>query len=434
MIRRYFFAGTLLGWVVAAGAGSASGQVTFRIVSYMSQYGQPSGITEGSPGVFYFNAGTAPPAVFSVTTQGTKTLLASLTTGQIIQNPPVSGADTRLYSAYQQNVTSASLFSVGAQPGKKVYTAQGIAPFLTQNLPDADLLGTGGAFSDGALYLINASTSGGVKTIYQFPSTEILPNTAIYASDGNYYGVSYLQDGSGYVFRVTPSGTRTNLVTFPSSTFGYSPHWVPLLQGSDGNLYGATPIGGTNGTGTIYKLTLSGQYTLLYTFPKGTDYNPTALIEGSDGNLYGATWAPTGFSLLFEVTPAGQYTPLYTMTSVACQCQLTQGSDGNIYGTAQVGGPVGGGAVFALDVGLPKPAPRAQHFSPQSGAPGTSVRIWGYNLLSATVAFNGIAAAETTASGPNYIWATVPAGASTGPITITTPGGSITTSTSFTVQ
>jgi hypothetical protein len=65
---------------------------------------------------------------------------------------------------------------------------------------------------------------------------------------------------------------------------------------------------------------------------------------------------------------------------------------------------------------------------------GTNVRIWGQNLLSAAVQFNGVAAATVSNSGPNYVWATVPAGAITGPITVATPGGTETTQASFTVQ
>jgi hypothetical protein len=66
--------------------------------------------------------------------------------------------------------------------------------------------------------------------------------------------------------------------------------------------------------------------------------------------------------------------------------------------------------VFVLELGLPKPAPAAQRFYPNSAAVGTPIRIWGNNLLGASVEFNGVAATEVTNSGPNYVWATVPAG------------------------
>ncbi len=118
----------------------------------------------------------------------------------------------------------------------------------------------------------------------------------------------------------------------------------------------------------------------------------------------------------------------------ACQCDLVLGSDGIIYGTAQGGGATGAGAVFALDVGLPKPQPWAGEFGPQAGPAGTRVRIWGHNLLAASVQFNGVPATAVSSSGPNYVWATVPSGAVTGPITVVTPGGANTTKSNFTVQ
>jgi len=62
------------------------------------------------------------------------------------------------------------------------------------------------------------------------------------------------------------------------------------------------------------------------------------------------------------------------------------------------------------------------------------VRIWGYNLFGASVEFDGVPATGVYNAGPNYVWATVPTGAATGPITITTPGGAVTTRESFTVE
>jgi len=117
-----------------------------------------------------------------------------------------------------------------------------------------------------------------------------------------------------------------------------------------------------------------------------------------------------------------------------CPCWLMQASDGILYGTAVAGGRSGIGTVFALDAGLPKPAPRALSFTPQSGGVGKQVRIWGYHLLSAVVQFNGTAAAVVSNAGSNYLWATVPAGATSGPIKVTTPGGTSKTTASFTVK
>jgi len=137
---------------------------------------------------------------------------------------------------------------------------------------------------------------------------------------------------------------------------------------------------------------------------------------------------------MYQLTTLGQYTLLHTFPSGDCPCKLTQGSDGSIYGSAAGGGSAGGGYIFALEPGLPKPPPQALKFHPKSGPAGTKVRIWRYNLFLPKVQFNGAAATGVSNGGPNYVFATVPAGAISGPITVTTPGGTSTTAGSFTVN
>jgi len=426
--------------VFATGAGvvAAADQGTFRVVPYTHPYGPPNGLTEGSPGVFYSNGGSANQAAFSITAQGASSILATFPTSHYIQAPLVSAANGRFYSSVSYTRSLVHAFSVGpTQDSLQLYPPQNIDPMPTQNLPDGALLGIAVALTPNPVYyLVKCDLAGNAKTIHQFPPGETLPHTAIYASDGNYYGVAALQDGSGYVYRVTPSGTLTKLLDLPPNSFHGAPLYVPLLQAEDGNLYGATPTGGVTGKGTIYKLTLGGQYTLLYTFPPSRhSFSPTALIEAGDGNLYGATLGVA--SQLFRITKSGGYTLLRTMNSYTegqCQCQLIQGGDGAIYGTALLGGTRGFGNVFIWNADLPKPKPRALRFNPQSGPAGTQVLVWGAGLLSASVEFNGIRAAEVISSGSNYIRATVPPGATTGPITITTPGGTVTTHISFTVR
>jgi len=422
----------------AGSLAPASSQVTFKIVAPMYRYGQPAGLIEGSPGVFYSEAGSGTTVLFSVSAAGTKTVLTSLPSGYQVASLAVGGADGRYYSEFEHDNTAGNVFSVTPVPAsRQVYAPQPLVPELTQNLPDGDLLSVAVGLDASPWYFAKVSLNGTVAPIYQLPADQRAA-TAIYASDGNYYGVSLATNAtSGSIIRVTPSGSATTLYSFPAGSFAGN-YAVPLLQANDGNLYGVTPTGGTNGTGTIYKLTLNGQYTLLYTFPNDKNSNPTSLIEGSDGNLYGTTLGLFGYPQLFRITKAGKYTLVFAMNDPsadgACNCFLLQGSDGLIYGTAQGGGPTGAGAIFSLDAGLPKPAPQAQHFSPQSGPAGTQVRLWGNNLLNATVQFNGVPAATVSNSGSNYVFATVPEGAVTGPITVTTPGGTATTALPFTVE
>ncbi|MGA2866789.1 MAG: IPT/TIG domain-containing protein [Verrucomicrobiota bacterium] len=76
-------------------------------------------------------------------------------------------------------------------------------------------------------------------------------------------------------------------------------------------------------------------------------------------------------------------------------------------------------------------APSLSDFNPKHGLPGTNVTITGLNLLGATaVRFNGLAAGFTIA-GNTTIMAAVPEGVSTGPITVSTPGGAPATAAPF---
>jgi uncharacterized repeat protein (TIGR03803 family) len=66
------------------------------------------------------------------------------------------------------------------------------------------------------------------------------------------------------------------------------------MQGTDGSLYGTTFAGGTNGYGTVFKITLGGALTTLYSFcsmANCTDgsYPTAGLVQATDGNFYGTT-------------------------------------------------------------------------------------------------------------------------------------------------
>jgi uncharacterized repeat protein (TIGR03803 family) len=149
------------------------------------------------------------------------------------------------------------------------------------------------------------------------------------------------------------AATLTNLHSFAGSADGAVPG-VALIQGSDGSFYGTTGYGGTNGNGTVFKITSAGTVTTLYAFagPDG-GYPFASLVQGSDGNFYGTTFqgggtnlmpSATGYGSVFKITSAGTLTPLHTFTGpdgAYLSGQLVQGSDGYFYGTTQYGGTNG---------------------------------------------------------------------------------------------
>jgi uncharacterized repeat protein (TIGR03803 family) len=176
----------------------------------------------------------------------------------------------------------------------------------------------------------------------------------VLGTDGNFYGTTEEGGGatySGTVFKMTPAGTLTTLHSFQGSD-GAQPD-AALIQARDGNFYGTTQNGGTNGTGTgtVFKITPRGKLTTLYSFcsqPNCTDggYPNASLVQASNGAFYGTT-----FSTVFKMTAGGVLTTLHTFNDNDGSniiSGLIQGNDGNFYGTANAGNPKNDGTVFKI--------------------------------------------------------------------------------------
>src|SRR6185503_16435218 len=92
-------------------------------------------------------------------------------------------------------------------------------------------------------------------------------------------------------FLLVVSASGADVVFQSLRPFGQLGSLAPLFQASDGNLYGTTGADGTNGAGTVFRLTTAGQLTILHSFTGGSDRgNPIGgVIQATDGNLYGTT-------------------------------------------------------------------------------------------------------------------------------------------------
>jgi uncharacterized repeat protein (TIGR03803 family) len=334
---------------------------------------------------------------------------------------------------------------------------------------NGDFYGTtyyGGVSGKGTVFRITAL--GTLKTLYSFcaksgctdgehPSAGL-----VQAANDEFYGTTGIggAHADGTVFKITSSGTLTTLYSFCSQTGctdGAIPYAGPI-QAANGDFYGTTFDGGAadacvyaGGCGTVFKITPTGTLTTLYSFCSQSGCldgeSPSApLVQATNGDFYGTTYeAGSGCAALyygcgtaFKITSSGTLTTLHRFCSqggslctdgASPYAALLQATDGNLYGTTRAGGSMGYGVLFSLSVGL---GPFVKTL-PNAGEVGAVIRILGTDLTGATsVTFNGTPAAITFVS-PSEIVTTVPAGATTGEVQVTTSGRTLSSNVPFQV-
>ncbi|MBV9760035.1 MAG: hypothetical protein JO340_05680 [Acidobacteriaceae bacterium] len=241
----------------------------------------------------------------------------------------------------------------------------------------------GGAHGKGVVYKL--APSGQETVLYNFCSLGAdlctdgwAASVSVIDSEGNLYGTAGFGGAHnvGAVYELTDSGNETVLHSFCSFTNcadGSAPGGG-LIRDSDGNLYGTTLYGGassngsgvTSGAGVLYKLTASGQETVLHNFCSLADCADGALPSGSlvldsEGNLYGTTidggpngGVSSGSGVVYKVDTSGSETVLCSFGSASCPDGANPNggvildSEGNLYGTTSKGGTHGKGVVYKL--------------------------------------------------------------------------------------
>ncbi|HTA22348.1 MAG TPA: choice-of-anchor tandem repeat GloVer-containing protein [Terriglobales bacterium] len=295
--------------------------------------------------------------------------------------------------------------------------------------------------------------SGTLTTLYSFCSAFGCADGStplagmVQGIDGDLYGTASsggtrgCDDGCGTLFRITLEGKLTQIYDFSLSQGGGPVAGV--VQGIDGNFYGTASGGGAGDAGTVYEITPAGELTILHSFDEYTDgVDPTGtLIQANDGNFYGTTLgggSENGWGTAFSITPTGTLTTLHTF----CLQQgcpdgtnlfggLLQATNGAFFGTASNGGSYchgfGCGTIFNIDIGLGPFVTFVQPF----GRVGKTGGILGQGFTGTTnVSLNGVPASFTVVSD-TFINATVPAGATTGYVTVATPSGTLTSNVPF---
>jgi uncharacterized repeat protein (TIGR03803 family) len=264
-------------------------------------------------------------------------------------------------------ITSAGVFTLLQSFGGGTDAARPMAPLIVGT--DGNLYGTseiGGIADKGTIYRM--SPAGAVTILHSFINYTFVGgginvhsySALVQATDGNFYGAANTFDvpTQTVLYKITAGGTFTALHTLSTATEGFNAS--ALIQATDGNFYGTARSGGTSNVGTIFKMTPAGTVTVLHTFLGGSDgdspYAP--LVQGSDGNLYGTTFSggASNSGLAFKIALTGSgYTVLHSFVASTeganPQAPLIQALDGNFYGTTQESGASQGGTIFKMTPG-----------------------------------------------------------------------------------
>ena len=365
-----------------------------------------AGLVLGTDGKFYgttYQGGTSGlGTVFKITSLGTLTILHSFagTDGELPTCALVEGTDGKFYGTTEAGGSH-------------------VPPYGT---------------------VFKITSSGTFTSLHSFTGADGQgPEAAlVQGSNGNYYGTTAGGGASnlGTVFKITSTGTLTTLHSF-AGTDGWEPEGA-LIQATDGDFYGTTVRGGTSSDGTAFKITPTGTFTPLHSFDVTDGYEPVAgLIQATDGNFYGTTYSggTYGEGNIFEMTSGGTVTSLHSFSGGDGGTDgdypsggLVQQTNGAFFGTTGGVGSGGLGTVFSLSEGLKAFVKTV----PTSGKVGSAVTILGTKLTGASVTFNGVKAA-ITANTATYISTTVPTGASTGPVVVSTPCCTYTSNVRFVV-
>jgi uncharacterized repeat protein (TIGR03803 family) len=190
------------------------------------------------------------------------------------------------------------------------------------NIYFATTIGGNGRGSIGKL-----APDGTISTLYAFPAESDHPvrpqGNLIQANDGHLYGTSFIggADGRGTIFRVTLTGEFTLLRSMGATPTDASLPYTGLVQASDNKLYGTTLSGGNNDKGTIFRIALDGSnFEIIHHFSGANGENPEGqLLVGSDGELYGTTLqgGQSNRGAIYKISTSGVFTLLYSVPSLS---------------------------------------------------------------------------------------------------------------------
>ncbi len=348
----------------------------------------PSTATTG-PVRVVTTAGSAPSNTnFTVTSPATPPTVSSFspTSGTVGTTITINGTNFSDASGVQFNGVNATSFTVASSTQ------------ITATVP------TGA--STGKISVINPSGTGTSSTNFTVTSG---PSLTTFTPSNGPVGtvVSITGANLGSVTDVLFNGVSATTFSIISST---SINATVPTSGSTGKITLVASSGNVVSTGTF---SVTPQLT---SFTPSSGTSGTSVVISGSGFIGATSVKFNGVTATFTLNSATQITAVVPSGTTTGKISVTTTS---------------GTALSSSDFTVTAP-PTITSFTPNRGATGTVVSIFGSNLTATNVTFNGVSATFTNISS-TQISATVPSTATTGKIIITTAGGSVTSTSNFTV-
>ncbi len=217
----------------------------------------------------------------------------------------------------------------------------------------------GGSLSSGMVFILGTNGAG-FTSLHDFagaPSDGSSPNELLVAGD-TIYGTTYVggSNSSGTIFRMGTNGANytvlRNFTNSPDPQFSLA---GLVLGGS--TLYGVSASGGSSNAGAVFSLGTNGAgFALLHSFTNNEGLSPQSTLALNNGKLYGATLSrgTGGNGTVFQLSTNGaNFTVLKNFTNLLTGANpkgpITLDAN-TIFGVANAGGPSSGGTVFRLQL------------------------------------------------------------------------------------
>ena len=286
-------------------------------------------------------------------------VVAAMLAACVGSQPPIATAPTLLQSqartAYPTLYSFGKLFSGGRDPKAGLIDVNG-------TLYGTTYAGGSTACIGGCGVVFKITPSGKEKVLYRFDGGNdgANPSASLLAVKGLLYGTTEYggEADAGTVFEITTTGVEKVL-----HRFGYDGNERYYDDGSNpvaslidvkGTLYGTTANGGSNGSGTVFRISTRGKEKVLYSFAiSGDGANPVASLLDVKGALYGTTehGGDGGYGTVFSVSTTGIEKQLHAFSygpnggyPVAALVNV----NGTLYGTTAYGGVDQGGTAFSI--------------------------------------------------------------------------------------